>query len=72
MIRNWIKDYARITHPLTNLTHNNIPFEWTQNSQHTMNKLKAAIIHSPAICPIDYASFNKVILAVDSSYLACG
>lgn len=37
-----------------------------------MNELKTAIIHSPAIHPIDYTSFNKVILEVDSSYLACG
>jgi hypothetical protein len=36
-----------------------------------MDKLKTAIIHSPAICPIDYSSSNEVILAVDSTYIAC-
>jgi hypothetical protein len=36
-----------------------------------MDELKTAIIHSPAIWPINYASSNEVILAVDSSYLAC-
>lgn len=36
-----------------------------------MDTLKAAIADSPAICPIDYTSSNPVILAVNSSYIAC-
>jgi hypothetical protein len=71
-VRNWIKDYARIANPLTNLTRNNVPFAWTHDAQEAMDKLKDAIIHSPAIRPIDYSSHNEVILAVDSSYIACG
>ncbi|KAJ8580938.1 hypothetical protein M405DRAFT_752561 [Rhizopogon salebrosus TDB-379] len=37
-----------------------------------MDTLKQAVIQSPAIRPIDYKSSNPVILAVDSSYIACG
>jgi hypothetical protein len=37
-----------------------------------MDTLKSAIVHSPAIKPLDYHSGNEVILAVDSSYIACG
>lgn len=28
----WIKDFTLISHPLTNLTHANIPFEWTSEA----------------------------------------
>jgi len=37
-----------------------------------MDLLKDAVISSPAIRPIDYFSPNEVILAVDSSFIACG
>ena len=37
-----------------------------------MDRLKEAVIASPAIRPIDYLSKNEVILAVDSSFIACG
>jgi hypothetical protein len=37
-----------------------------------MNTLKSAIIESLAIRPINYESGQEVILAVDSSYIACG
>lgn len=48
-VRTWIKDYARIARPLTNLTRANIPFEWGQDAQDAMEELKSAIIISPAI-----------------------
>ena len=71
-IRNWIKNFALIARPLTNLTRNTVPFIWDRNTQTAMDNLKQAIIQSPAIRPIDYKSSNPVILAVDSSYIACG
>ena len=37
-----------------------------------MDSLKAAVISFPAIRPIDYSSTNEIILAVDSSFIACG
>jgi hypothetical protein len=69
-MQNWIKDYARIMHPLTDLTQAN--FLWDSVMQEAMDALKHAIITSPAICPINYSSKDKVILAVDSSYIVCG
>lgn len=71
-VRNWIKNYASITRPLTNLTKNNVEFVWDNKAQAAMNELKEAIVQSPAIRPIDYSSSLEVILAVDSSYIACG
>jgi len=37
-----------------------------------MDTLKSAVVMSPAICPLDYSSINKVILAVDSSHIVAG
>jgi hypothetical protein len=71
-IRNWIKDFAHIAQPLTNLTHTNTPFVWDSAVQETIDSLKNTIIVSPAIHPINYSSQDEVILAVDSSYIACG
>jgi hypothetical protein len=56
---------------LLHLTHNNISFVWSNKAQAAMDELKHAIISSPAIHPIDYSSGNDVILAVDSSHIAC-
>jgi hypothetical protein len=71
-VRNWIKNYASIAQPLTNLTRNAVPFVWDKHAQAAMDTLKHAIINSPAIRPISYNSTNPVILAVDSSHIACG
>jgi len=71
-VHNWIKDYATISRPLTSLTCNNVTFVWNKDTQNAMNTLKSAIIKSLAIRPINYKSGQEVILAVDSSYIACG
>jgi hypothetical protein len=71
-IHTWIKNYAAIARPLTDLTKNNVEFNWNEGTQAAMNSLKHAISHSPTIRPIDYSSSLKVILAVDSSYITCG
>jgi len=71
-VHNWIKNYAFIARPLTNLTRNIVPFIWDDNAQMVMDTLKHAVINSPAIRPIDYHSPNPVILAVNSSHIACG
>ena len=47
-------------------------FVWGTDKQHAIDSLKAAVISSLAIRPIDYSSTNKVILAIDSSFIACG
>jgi len=70
-VQNWIKNYAAISRPLTDLTRNNTPFIWTNAAQSSMNMLKIAVTESPTIRPINYLSPNEVILSVDSSYLAC-
>jgi hypothetical protein len=71
-MQNWIKNYASISHSLMSLTHNNVPFIWSDEVQQAMDLLKHAIISSTSIHPIDYTSQDEVILAVDSSHIACG
>ena len=71
MVRNWINNYATIAQPLNVLTRKDVKFIWGPKEQQAMNLLKDAVISLPAIRPIDYFSSNKVILAVDSSFIAC-
>jgi hypothetical protein len=70
-VRTWVKDFASITHPLVELTKKGVEWKWMEVERHAMEKLKAAVLASKAIQPIDSKSLNKVILAVDSSYIAC-
>src|SRR5271168_4507506 len=71
-VRNWINDYAAVAQPLNALTRKDVPFTWGAREQKAMDLLKAAAVASPAIRPINYLSANEVILAVDSSFIACG
>jgi len=43
MMRNWIKNYTSISRPLMNLTHNNVPFIWSDEEQQAMDLLKHAV-----------------------------
>jgi hypothetical protein len=49
-----------------------VEFEFGPDQSKAMNDLKELLIHSPALIQIDYHSGRRVILAVDSSYIACG
>ena len=71
-IRIWIKDFSAISHPLVHLTKKDVPFDWGEKEQLTMDTLKSAVVSSPAIRPLDYSSSNEVILAVNSSHIAVG
>lgn len=71
-IRIFIKNYAMHSKPLVQLTKKNIDFEFGQEQLLSMEKLKMLAQTCPAIKPIDYASPNEVILAVDSSWMAVG
>ena len=72
MVRNWIDNYATIAQPLNVLTRKDTKFVWGEWEQNAMDQLKAAVISSSAIRPINYMSADEVILAVDSSFIACG
>ena len=71
-IQIFIKDYATIAHLLVRLTQKNVEFTFEKQELEAMKKLKVLAKNSPAIRAINYASRNRVILAVDTSSIAVG
>ena len=71
-MRVWIKDYSTIARPLVELTRKDVAFVWEECHESAMQRLKDAILSSPALIPIDYASGRPVFLAVDSSQRGVG
>jgi len=71
-IRIFIKNYVTIAHPLVCLTRKDVEFTFGKQELEAMKKLKVLVKNSSAICAINYASGNKVILAVDTSSIAIG
>ena len=71
-IQNWVDNYATIAQPLNMFMRKNSKFVWGDSQQQAMDSRKAAVVSFPAIRPINYLSTNEVILAVNSSFIACG
>ncbi|SJL01188.1 uncharacterized protein ARMOST_04506 [Armillaria ostoyae] len=72
ILRIYIRNYSLIARPLVNLTWKDVEFYWGPEQEAAQHALKEAIIHSPALRPIDYKSGAQVILAVDTSAEAVG
>ena len=72
VLRHFIPDFARIASPLTKLLRKDAPFDFNEEAQSAMNRLKDAIVNSGAIRPIDYQSDFPVYLCVDSSNIGYG
>jgi hypothetical protein len=72
ILRIFICNFSKITHPLINLTCKNVAFEWGEEQQVTMQTLKDAILESPTLHAIDYECGREVILAVDTSNITIG
>lgn len=72
VIRIFIKNFAKRAHALIYLTRKDVPFEFGPAQLAAQEELKKAVLASPALRAIDYASASPVILAVDTSYLAVG
>lgn len=47
--RRFIQDYAKIAHPLYNLTKKDVKFTWTDECQHAFEKLKNQLVQAPAL-----------------------
>ena len=62
----------RSSRPLIELTKKGVEFEFGEAQLGAMEALKAAIVESPALRPIDYECGQEVILAVDSSIVGVG
>nr|GAT45999.1 DNA/RNA polymerase [Mycena chlorophos] len=72
VVRMFIRNFSRRAHALISLTKKDAPFTFGQAQIDAQEDLKQALIHSPALRPLDYASGAPVILSVDTSYLAVG
>jgi hypothetical protein len=68
----FIKNFSLIAWPLTCLTHKDTKFVFGTEEMALQEKLKAAIVSSPAIWAIDYNSEQTVYLSVDTSYIPIG
>ncbi len=70
--RMFIQNFAHRAHHLAKLTRKDAPFEYGPLQIEAQEDLKQALLTSPALRPIDYASGATVVLAVDMLYLAVG
>ncbi|EJU06439.1 hypothetical protein DACRYDRAFT_42434, partial [Dacryopinax primogenitus] len=72
----FIKDFAMKAHPLEHLKHKGTIFAWGPEHGATFTQLKAdacGVVHQDGLlCPINYESDQKIILAVDSSNISVG
>ena len=66
----FIKNFAHLTHPLTTLMHKDVPFIFGPEQISAQDVLKTALLASPTLCPIDYASNSPVILGVNTLSIA--
>jgi hypothetical protein len=72
LIRIFVKNFAARTKPITSLFRKDIEFVWGEEQQEAFKDLKRAATSTEALRPIDYSSERPVILAIDSSTIACG
>ena len=70
--RMFIRNFAHRAHHLVKLTRKDAPFEYAEPQITAQEDLKAALLSSPALRPIDYTNGAAVILSVDTSYIAVG
>ena len=68
--RRFIHNYARICHPLTQLTRKNQPFVWTSECQTAFEQLKETLVSAPILACPDFSA--EFILHVDASNTAIG
>ena len=68
--RRFVKDYAKIANSLTNLTHLNVVFNWTDACESAFQQLKQELISAPILV---YPDFTKpFILCTDASLHGLG
>lgn len=65
--RKFIKDFAKIALPLTNLTKDNVDFEWTENSEKSFRELKQKLCSEPILSTPDFSSEEPFIIDADAS-----
>jgi len=72
VLRIFIRNFSRIARPLINLMKKDVPFVYGAEQCEAMQILKDAVLSSPTLKRLDYASECEVILVVDTSNIAIG
>ena len=70
--RVFIKDFAQLARPLSDLLRKDVTLEWTKDHDRAMQDLKDALEDAVPLGNIDYECDNLVVLAVDTSFKAVG
>lgn len=68
--RKYIKDYSKITKPLTNLCKKDVPFVWSQSCEEAFQKLKNSLITAPVLIFPDFK--ETFYVTTDASHYAVG
>jgi hypothetical protein len=70
--RIFIEKFTLHARPLVRLTRKGVDFVFGPKEKESMEILKVLLEQSPALKEIDYASSRRIILSVDSSFIAAG
>ena len=65
--RRWIKNYAQIANPLTELTRKDVKFQWTPERQAAFDQLKQALVTAPVLAHPDFSNKFEFYLTCDAS-----
>lgn len=70
--RRFIKNFATITKPLSELTRKRVEFLWSDQCEQAFQQLKNAISSPPVLQYPKFEEGNEFILTVDASDIGCG
>jgi len=57
--RRFIKNFAKISLPLTDLLREDVSFIWSQEQEKAFNKLKHVLSHAPILKTSEYSTYHK-------------
>nr|GAT43393.1 predicted protein [Mycena chlorophos] len=72
VLRMFIKDYALLARPIQKLVRNDVEFQWGEDQEKAMERLKEALINAPCLKPLNYDWDSDIVMAVDTSWMAVG
>jgi hypothetical protein len=72
VLRMFVKDYSLLTRPIEKLTGKDVEFEWGDEQELSMGKLKEGLANTPCLKPLNYDWNSNIVIAVDTSWMAIG
>ena len=68
--RRFIKDFATIARPLTNLTRKSVPFVWSAECQDAFEQLRDSLVQAPIMGAPDFS--RPFVVRTDASFVGLG